>query len=168
MVKHTLVNETERKLILGTAQILGIFRDAALIAYEKQQPPPDIFLIAEEIVHKCFSSQQIMTQLPMLKSALGESAKEVFSEIDKLRGYRPPKRNAEAASILRMLKKKFTPEQIIEAWKTLKQDKFWQDKELFLMTVESQIGAMTNRNNITPKSDPDKFIHGKYGHMVKR
>lgn len=78
-------------------------------------------------------------------SPLGKGVKEVFRELDKLRGYRPPKRQAEAASILRMLKKQFTPEQIIESWETLKKDKFWAGKELFMMTVESQIGAMTNK-----------------------
>ncbi len=102
-------------------------------------------------------------------SPLGEGIKEVFSQLDKLRGYRPPKRNAEAASIMRMLKKDYTPNQIIETWKTMKSDEFYQGKELFIMTVESQIGAMLTKNNITkPKTDPDKYVKGKYGHLVQR
>lgn len=96
-------------------------------------------------------------------SQLGEGVRQVFSEIDKIRGYRPPKRNAEAASILRMLKKDFTPEQIIECWKTLKQDKFWSERELFLMTIETQIGAMINKQSV--KRDYSK---GKYAHLVRR
>ena len=71
----------------------------------------------------------------------GDLVKQVFAGIDKLRGYRPPKRNAEAASIIRMLKK-YTPDKIIETWQLMKQDKFWADKELYMMSVESQIGAV--------------------------
>ncbi len=96
-------------------------------------------------------------------SQLGEGVRQVFSEIDKIRGYRPPKRNAEAASILRMLKKDFTPEQIIESWQKLKKDKFWQDKELYCMSLENQIGAMTNKQSV--KRDYSK---GKYAHLVRR
>lgn len=91
-------------------------------------------------------------------SSLGVKVKDVFALLDKARGYRPPKRKAEAASIMRMLKT-YTPSQIIEVWQKLKQDKFWQDKELFMMTVESQIGAMLN--TITKQSGE------KYSHMVK-
>lgn len=76
----------------------------------------------------------------VLSSPVGEKIREVFARIDKIRGYRPPKRKAEAASIIRMLKS-YTSDQIIETWQKLKQDKFYHDKELFMMTVESQIGA---------------------------
>ncbi len=100
-------------------------------------------------------------------SPLGEGVRKVFTEIDKLRGYRPPKRQAEAASILRMLKKGYTPQQIIDTWQTMKSDKFYQDKELFLMSVEGQIGALTN-SKTAKRIDPDKFIKGKYGHLVQR
>lgn len=164
MIKHST---SEKTLILETAQIIGTFRDATQMAFEKHNPAPDVYPVAEEIVHKCLGNQRTITQSSMLKTSQGENVKKVFSEIDKLRGYRPPKRNAEAASIMRMLKKKFTPEQIIDSWKTLKQDKFWADKELFMMTVESQIGAMTNGNK-NLMVDPDKYIKGKYGHLVKR
>ncbi len=100
-------------------------------------------------------------------SPLGASLRDVFSQLDELRGYRPPKRQAEAASIMRMLKKDYTPQQIIDCWKQLKLDKFYQDKELFVMTVESQIGAMTSKVNFG-KIDPDKYIKGKYGSLVRR
>jgi len=79
-----------------------------------------------------------------LSSPTGEKIKEVFGELDKIRGYRPPKRKAEAASIIRMLKT-YTSEQIISSYKFLKQDKFWYDKELFMMSLESQIGAIISR-----------------------
>jgi len=91
-----------------------------------------------------------------LSSPLGIKVKEVFARLDKLRGYRPPKRKAEAASIIRMLKD-YTPDQIIKAWEILKQDKFWCDKELFMMSVETQIGAIINRGK---KSKPSKYGDG--------
>ncbi len=91
----------------------------------------------------------------------------VLSELDTLRGYKPPKRNAEASAILRMLKKGFTSTQILDAWKTMKKDKFWFGKELFLMSVESQIGAIVNKNK-TLKNDPEKYFKGRYGDMVQR
>jgi len=76
-----------------------------------------------------------------LSSKRGDLVKQVFAQIDKIRGYRPPKRKPEAAAIIRMLNN-YTPDQIINTWETLKQDKFWQKQELFMMTVESQIGAV--------------------------
>ena len=88
-----------------------------------------------------------------LSSPTGEKVKEVFVKLDKERGYRPPKRNAEAASIIRMLKL-YSPDQIIDTYKALKQDKFWQGKELFVMSVESQIGAMV-KDGIS-KANPRK------------
>ncbi|KKN50931.1 hypothetical protein LCGC14_0627960 [marine sediment metagenome] len=77
----------------------------------------------------------------------GLKVKEVFGKIDIIRGYRPPKRRAEAASIFRMLKI-YSVSQIIRAWEELKKDIFWQKKELFMMTVESQIGALQQNGNI--------------------
>ncbi|GAF75764.1 unnamed protein product, partial [marine sediment metagenome] len=88
-----------------------------------------------------------------------EKTKEVFAQLDKERGYRPPKRKAEAASIIRMLKL-YSPDQIIDAYKALKQDKFWQGKELYMMSVESQIGAMTKdgtHQQNTPRGLPTKY-----------
>ncbi len=96
-----------------------------------------------------------------ISSPIGEKVKEVFFKIDKSRGYRPPKRKAEAASIIRMLKI-YSPDEIINTYEILKVDKFWQDKELFMMTVESQIGAVLKTN------DDNSQITGKYDHMVQR
>jgi len=92
----------------------------------------------------------------VLSTPNGLKVKEVFARIDKLRGYRPPKRAAEAGAILRMLKT-YTPDQIIETWQKLKGDKFWQGKELYLMSVENQIGAETKQQ---PKQ-------GKNSNMIR-
>jgi len=111
-----------------------------------------------------------------ISTETGDKIKRVFESIDKLRGYRPPKRKAEAASIIRMLKK-YTPEQIIETWEILKGDNFWHDKELFMMTIESQIGAILNNGTYKPSSKQgkansnedrsDKYTGGKYGKFIK-
>jgi len=108
-----------------------------------------------------------------ITSPLGEKTREVFARIDKLRGYRPTKRKAEAAAILRMLKL-YTPDQIVNAWEKMKRDTFWQGKELFMMTVETQIGAIINdgthkRDTQTgeQEKDPNYYKRGKYGHLVK-
>ncbi|KKL45165.1 hypothetical protein LCGC14_2358370, partial [marine sediment metagenome] len=112
-----------------------------------------------------------------LSSPIGEKVKEVFLKIDKIRGYRPPKRKAEAAAIIRMLKV-YIPDQIIETYENLKSDNFWQGKELFMMTVESQIGAVINGENRrdnqatrdakrNTKQDSSKYTGGKYGDFVK-
>lgn len=94
-------------------------------------------------------------------------AAPVFKILDELRGYRPPKRAAEAASILRMLKK-YTPEQIIDTWKKLKADKFYQDKELYMMTVEGQIGAIVAASKGQYIIRPEKFTTSRFAHMVQR
>jgi hypothetical protein len=99
---------------------------------------------------------------PRIKSGM----QDVFYLLDRLRGYRPPKRNAEASSIIRMLKRGYTPKQIIGVWETIKADKFWRGKELFMMTVESQIGAVLKDSGKVPS--PDKYLRQKYGHMVRR
>lgn len=88
-----------------------------------------------------------------LSSKNGLELKEVFARIDKIRGYRPStKRAAEAKAISKMLKSNYTPDQIIQTWEKMKADKFWQDKELFMMTVESQIGAVLKS---PPKNNND-------------
>lgn len=99
---------------------------------------------------------------------------EVIVGLDKLRGYKTTKRTAEAGAIKRMLKN-YNPEQILKTWSDLKAKPFWVNQELFMMSVESQIGAIvhgthisSNQNNEKPTNDPDKYIKGKYGHIVQR
>ena len=72
----------------------------------------------------------------------GNEIKRVFESLDKARGYSTTKRNIESAAICRMLKHKYTVEQINDTWMKLKSDKFWNGKELFMTTVESHIGAI--------------------------
>lgn len=76
------------------------------------------------------------------KSPYGDDTAKVFKMLDTERGYRPTqKRKAEAASIIRMLKAKYTPEQIMNVYQEMKAEPFWARKELYMMSVESQIGA---------------------------
>lgn len=125
---------------------------------------------AKAVVYACKNYQpQLLASPP----TTGNQIKEVFGLLDNLRGYRPPKRKAEAASIIRMLKQ-YSPSQIISAWQKLKLDKFWQDKELYMMSVESQIGAIQGNgthqgNTQQPKTESvsDKYHRGKYGRFVQ-
>lgn len=105
-----------------------------------------------------------------------EMVDEVFLRLDKIRGYKTTKRNQEKKSIKNMLEKKYTLDQIISTWEMIKSDKFWDNKEVFMMTVESQIGAIihgTHQNNdksndkTKSNNDTDKFINGKYSEIVK-
>jgi len=78
-------------------------------------------------------------------SPYGEGTKKVFDGLKERRGYKTNKNNAEAKSIRNMLKDNYTPGQILGAWDYIKRDKFYDDKELFMMTVEGQIGAVLKR-----------------------
>ena len=85
---------------------------------------------------------------PKDNSKYGVQIGEVFKFIDNARTYKLPKRNAEAASIIRMLKKNYTVDQIISVWQSMKSEIFWTSKELYMMSVEGQIGAKLNRKPI--------------------
>ncbi len=126
---------------------------------EDSPPSPQALSLGNREKERGIGNKESKKANNKLSSPLGIKTKEIFARIDKIRGYRPPKRNAEASSILRMLKKDYTPDQIIETWQELKQDKFWVDKELVMMTVEGQIGAMLkHKQGITTQSDkPSKF-----------
>ncbi len=118
----------------------------------------------------------------LLTSSFGKQIGEVFVRLDKLRGYKTTKRKAEAVAIMRMLKSDshYTPDQIISTWETLKAQPFWQKKELFMTTIESQIGAIldgthignnkTARNSETDNQQnkgASKFTGGKFGEFVQ-
>jgi phage replication O-like protein O len=133
--------------------------------------PPTLY---KEIIKKDKEKDDDLKTI--IKNESGEKVKEVFYQIDKRRGYRPPKRKAEASSIIRMLKT-YTTDQIIETWQKLKSEQFWQKKELYMMSVESQIGAIvngTNQSNTQANGDAErntpensKYTTGKYGQFVK-
>jgi len=93
------------------------------------------------------------------KSPYGEGIRQVFAGLVKKRGYKTPKNQAEAKSIRNMLKEGYTPNQILDTWEKLKADDFWQGKELYMMSVEKQIGAILKANQVVKT--------GKYSHMVQ-
>ena len=117
----------------------------------------------------------------LLTSPFGKQIGEVFTRLDKIRGYKTTKRKAEVGAIMRMIKNSnYTPDQIISTWEELKSQPFWNKQELFMMTVESQIGAITHgthskdnskARNSSADSQKDKkpkdYTGGRYGHMVK-
>jgi hypothetical protein len=119
----------------------------------KTQPPT----LYKEILNKDIKKEDDKL-LPLNTKG---NAGEVFRKLDTLRGYKPPKRKGEASSILRMLRT-YTADQIIDTWVNLKKEKFWEDKELYMMNVEDQIGAKIKKTNGGKATEV-----GKYEHMVQ-
>lgn len=117
---------------------------------EKQSPPNEL----REVVNKIIE-----------KSPYGEGIRQVFVGLSKRRGYKTPKNQAEAKSIRNMLKEGYTHDQILDTWEKLKADDFWQGKELFMMSVEKQIGAIlkdgTHKRGIGKV--PEKYSKDKWG-----
>jgi hypothetical protein len=60
------------------------------------------------------------------------------------RGYVAPRRAAEIEAIRRMLDRGYSPEQIQKVFLTLQAEPFYLDKEVWMMTVEGQIGPKLN------------------------
>ena len=73
----------------------------------------------------------------------------VFEGLKERRKYNSPKPGAEAKAITDMLKAGYTPEIILKTWDTMKEDNFWSDKELTMMTLKGQIGAKVNAKSKT-------------------
>lgn len=135
----------------------------------EQLPKTEQHTLYKEILNK---DKEISVEKVLDNKIIGE----VIVELDKLRGYKTTKRTAEAGAIKRMLKT-YTTKQITETWIKLKSQPFWANQELFMMSVESQIGAIIhgtyqNNNKQNGKSkindNPNKFTEGKYGHIVQR
>jgi hypothetical protein len=110
--------------------------------------------------------------------------KQIFAGLKKLRGYNSPKPIPEAKAISEMLKE-HTPEEILKTWNSMKADKFWQDKELFMMSVKSQIKAIIKNNGSKPNGEnlghnqkdtagenitrvTNKYTSGNYGQLVQQ
>lgn len=84
-----------------------------------------------------------------LSPELIKELKHIFGELKNLRGgYDSPRGSAEGKAIKNMLLKGYSSNQIIDTWKNLKKEPFWCSKELYMNTVESQIGAITHKKEI--------------------
>ena len=59
----------------------------------------------------------------------------------ELRGYVSPCYAMEAGAILWMLKQGYSEAAILQCWRDLKKETFWQGKELLMTSVKTQIGA---------------------------
>lgn len=94
----------------------------------------------------------------------GNEIGEIFKFLDTTRGYKPTKRKAEAGAIIRMLSKNYTVEQITTVWKQMKSNDFrFRDRELYMMSVESDIGAKLSTKPIEPvNKSENKTILTKY------
>jgi DnaD/phage-associated family protein len=121
-------------------------RNATVAENATQQLPKTQLcsILYKEIIKKDIKKDAVKKMQPQF----GDDLRKIFYELDhNLRKYKVPKRNAEAASIMRMLKNNYTVDQIIKAWKEIKKRSFYQKAEVYMMTVESNIGAIVNDGN---------------------
>ncbi len=122
------------------------------------------------------SIKNIVKDLPSLKKIPSEympAVRQIWAGLKKRRNdYNPGKASAETLAMVDMLKQHFTPENILGAWDELKGG-WYSDKELFMMTVKTQIGALrreggykakrgqarTSSSQFTP---PEALLHDDY------
>jgi phage replication O-like protein O len=79
-------------------------------------------------------------------SQLNKQVREVFAALKERRGYNNPNRSAEASAIHWMLRQGYTPSEITGCYDHLKQQTFWRDKALPMMSVQKQIGEWRKHN----------------------
>lgn len=73
--------------------------------------------------------------------------KQVFDLLQKRRGYKSRNPGAEALSISQMLQENCTPDDIIKAYDLIKEQPFWQNKCLTMMSVRKDIHDVLKREN---------------------
>lgn len=142
---NTYGHKTVGEITIGDKNISKDNLDSqGLTGLVSQEPPhlpsqvqPQDYLYNKEILNKD-------KEIKVDKSTFGKKINETLLELEKLRGYKATKREAEAASIKRMLSKNYSNEQILNTWKELKEKPYHQKQELFMMTIESQIGAVVH------------------------
>jgi len=120
----------------------------------------------------------ILEDLPELKKYPAEFVnlrKLVFGGLKERRNYVSRNPSAEAKAISQMLLEKFTPDQILQAYDLIKQQLFYQDKNLSMMAVRKDIHEVLkdgkNRadnkehgeSEGTAGKDKSKFTEGRYG-----
>lgn len=87
----------------------------------------------------------------LLSPKENEQVREIFAAIKERRGWNSSKHSAEAKAIRQMLRENYTVEEILACYDNLKQQAFWHDKPLMMMSVQRQIGEW--RKNRQPKQD---------------
>ncbi len=92
--------------------------------------------IKESILKK--SSQLSSKKIDSLK----ESKIKTFELLKEKRGYDSPKAGIEAKAITWMLKHDYSVEDIMNAYQVMSKQPFWKDKELFMSSVQGQIGKI--------------------------
>jgi hypothetical protein len=98
------------------------------------------------------------------KSNLPEM-QQIEKWLKEQRGTKSPQFAAERSAIKWMVNQGYDPNDICLCYTDMKKDKFWIDKFLSMVSVKTQIGEWKKAKR---KDDPDRFIKGRYGHLVKR
>ena len=108
-------------------------------------------------------------------------SRPIFAEIQKELGYPEkiekdpiPNYGKEAKAIDRMLKRGYSEAEILEAWraKVRARDEFvsmvFVNEDIGKPDRPTQTSFLAQGVNNKTSMDPDKFVKGKYGHMVRR
>ncbi|MFC1977374.1 replication protein [Chloroflexota bacterium] len=95
----------------------------------------------KEMVNKTILKNN--SQLPDKKvDPLNELRAKVITLLEEKRGYKSPKPGAEAKAITWMLKQSYSVEDIMNTYQVMSEKPFWKDKELFMASVQGQIGKI--------------------------
>ena len=90
--------------------------------------------------------------------------KATMDTLEQIRGYQSTRYGAEAKAIKAMQGLGYTAHEIVSCYTDMKKDKFWSDKALTTMSVQSAIGEW--EVNLKPTEDRDKYVRGyerRYG-----
>ena len=92
---------------------------------------------------------------------------QVFKEIQEVRGYPSGNAAAEGKAIKAMLRVGYSAAEIVDCYKHLKTDHFWDSKALSLMTVATQIGEW-KKNKGRPTTSPVRRTQERSDEDMKR
>ncbi len=127
-INNTSVSETANMVLAKSTTPLDT--ESAMPKEKRKE------IIKEDILKK-------PSQLPSKKvDPLNELRTKVFALLKEKRGYDSPKAGAEAKAITWMLKQDYSVEDIMNTYQIMSEKPFWKDKELFMASVQSQIGKI--------------------------
>jgi len=156
------------------------YNPSTLPSYEESQEvmttsrQPDVTQPTTTEKPNIIKSSLVKSNTPLLRKGartkqVAPIVNEIFTEMRTYLGFPDrvqkdpiPSYGKEGQTIKRMLARGFTREEILACWKSKVSQR---GGEFVSMTwVNEDIGKKGKK----PKDDPDKYIGGKYGHMVQR
>lgn len=135
-----------------------------------ENPPPENTREYNQKITSENTSSSGKTRAPKLHR------RRIFAEIQKYLGYPDktdkdpiPNYGKEAKAIKRMVDRGYSEDEILEAWKTKSRKR---GEYVSMVYVNEDIGKperdTAGQARLFKEDDPDRFVKGKYGHMVNR